>query len=214
MSSESAPTVRTTLTIVAVLWIIAILVLIYIYYAKNFTLYMDTVPPKIVSTSTPATPVAPRTFSILSSAFENGGSIPSQFTCDEKQMSPPLSIDGVPAGTQSMVLIMEDRDIPKNLKADGTFLHWVVMNIPPATREIGIAEEIGVLGASGNGVSGYMGPCAPKQYQPTEHRYYFDLYALDTTLSLPEGARVADVRAAMEGHVIEQATMMGRYERR
>ena len=126
----------------------------------------------------------------------------------------PRSRKGLAAGTQSMTLIMEDRDIPKNLKADGTFLHWVVMNIPVETREIRRGEVVGVSGASGNGVSGYMGPCPPKQYEPTEHRYYFDLYALDTTLSLPEGAKVADVRAAIEGHVIAHATMMGRYERK
>ncbi len=210
MSSSGGPTVRTTLMIIGVLWVIAILVLLYIYYTRNFVQYMDTVPPQAVSTSTPTD----RPFSVQSSAFQNGDAIPSQYTCDEKQMSPPLSIDGVPKGTQSMTLIMEDRDIPKNLKADGTFLHWVVMNIPPTTREIATGEVVGVSGASGNGVSGYMGPCPPKQYEPTEHRYYFDLYALDTTLNLPEGARVSDVRAAIEGHVIGHATMMGRYERK
>ncbi len=200
--------VRRTLYIIGILWAIALFVLLYIYYTRNFVQYTDTVPPVAV---TPATEQAP--FALSSSAFELGGKIPPMYTCDEKQVSPPLRIEGVPEGTQSMVLIMEDRDIPKNLKKDGTFLHWVVMNIPPSQREIGQGEVVGVSGASGNGVSGYMGPCPPPQYEPTEHRYYFDLYALDTTLSLPEGVLVSEVRSAIEGHVLGIASYYGRYER-
>ncbi len=201
--------VRRTLYIIAILWVLALLVLLYVYYSRNFVQYLETVPKDTVAATTSSVP-----FAMRSSAFENGGSIPAMYTCDEKQVSPPLSIEGVPEGTQSLVLIMEDRDIPKNLKKDGTFLHWVVMNIPPSQREIGPGEVMGVSGASGNGVAGYMGPCPPPQYEPTEHRYYFDLYALDTTLDLPEGVLVADVRAAMEGRVVAQTSYYGRYERR
>lgn len=201
--------VRRTFYIIGVLWIIALLVLLYVYYSRNFTQYIDTVPAEIVATSAKSVD-----FALSSSAFGNGEVIPAQFTCDEKQMSPPLSIVGAPAGTKSLVLIMEDRDIPKNLKADGTFLHWVVINIPAGTTEIAQSEVVGISGASGNGVAGYMGPCPPPQYEPREHRYYFDLYALDTTLDVPEGIQVADVREAMRGHVIAQTSYFGRYERR
>ncbi len=200
--------VRRTLYIIGILWAIALLVLLYIYYTRNFVQYVDTVPTGVVASSTERAP-----FALRSSAFEDGGKIPSVYTCDEKQLSPPLSVSGVPAGAQSLVLIMEDRDIPKNLKKDGTFLHWVLINIPPTTTEIGPGEVVGVSGASGNGVAGYMGPCPPPQYEPTEHRYYFDLYALDTELPLAEGAPVAAVRSALEGHVIGQASYYGRYER-
>lgn len=199
---------RRTLYIIGILWVIALLVLLYIYYARNFVQYVDTVPAAPVATQDERT-----AFAIRSSAFEEGGKIPSMYTCDEKQVSPPLTISGVPEGAQSLVLIMEDRDIPKHLKKDGTFLHWVLMNIPPAHTEIAAGDVVGVSGASGNGVAGYMGPCPPPQYEPTEHRYYFDLYALNTTLTLPEGAPVAEVREAMEGRVVGQASYYGRYER-
>lgn len=204
--SEGGPTVRTTLTVIGVLWIISVLVLIYVYYARNFTQYVET-----ASESAPAT--VPGDFVLSSPAFDNGEAIPSIYTCDAKQTSPPLTIEHVPEGTQSMLLIMEDRDIPENLKADGTFLHWVVFNISPDFESAGPGEVFGTQGAVGNGAAGYMGPCPPRQYEPTEHRYYFDLYALDTTLELAEGASVHDVRAAMDTHVISHAEYMGRYDR-
>ena len=98
-------------------------------------------------------------------------------------------------------------------KKDGTFLHWSVFNIPAETAEIGTGEIVGIEGASGNGVAGYMGPCPPSEYEPKEHRYYLDVYALDSALDVQEGAPVADIRAALEGHVLAHSTLMGRYER-
>ena len=108
---------------------------------------------------------------------------------------------------------MEDRDVPKNLKPDGVFLHWSVFNIPESTKEIGIGELVGVQGATGNGVAGYVGPCPPPQYEPAEHRYYIDAFALDTTLGLSEGASIDSIRTAMDGHILTHATLIGRYER-
>jgi len=153
-------------------------------------------------------------FALSSSAFENNGLIPSQFTCDEKQISPPLTISDAPAGTRSFVLTIEDRDVPKSLKPDGTFLHWAVFNIPPSTSEIGIGEVVGTQAASGNGVAGYVGPCPPPNYEPAEHRYYFDLYALDTTLNLSERADISALKNTMDGHVLAHTTLVGRYARR
>jgi hypothetical protein len=129
-------------------------------------------------------------------------------------MSPPLTIVGVPEGTESLALIMEDRDIPKNLKSDGTFLHWVVYDIAPQTREVATGQVFGTEGVNGVGTQGYMGPCPPRQYDPTEHRYYFALYALDRELGQESGFDKEALLSAMTGHIIEQTELMGRYERR
>jgi Raf kinase inhibitor-like YbhB/YbcL family protein len=175
------------------------------YFSGHFTLFLNSV-------KNPDTGKA-RSFVLASSAFENGESIPAEYTCDAKQISPPLTINDTPAGTKSFVLVMEDRDVPKNLKPDGVFLHWLVFDIPADTKDIGTAEIVGVQGQSGNGVAGYVGPCPPSQYNPPEHRYYFDLYALDTTLGLSEGATMETVRAAMQNRMIAHTTLMGRYLR-
>jgi len=155
--------------------------------------------------------------SLTSSAFENNGSIPSQFTCDAENVSPPLSILGVPEGTKSLALIMDDPDVPKQLRPDGVFDHWTLFNIspPPAggTTEIMQGESAGTAGANGAGKNEYAGPCPPREYEPSEHRYFFRLYALDTGLDLPEGASKAEILKAMEGHVIAQAELMGKYKR-
>ena len=217
MSEGGSSNVRKTVAIIAILWLVVMLVVIFIYYALNFTQYMDTVRDEQTALSSAP---APRNFMLMSSEFGEGESIPSKYTCDQPaqagdtQISPPLSIDGVPTETKSLVLIMEDRDLPKNLVRDGIFLHWVLFNIPPQTSEIAAGASVGIAGTSGNGVAGYMGPCPPPQYEPREHTYHFDLYALDASLDLPEGARVEDVRASMEGRVIQQTTLTGTYQRR
>lgn len=151
--------------------------------------------------------------SLTSPAFQNAASIPSQFTCDAENVSPPLQISGVPEGAKSLVLIMDDPDVPKQLKPDGVFDHWTLFNIPPDTREIAQAGGAGTAGANGAGKSQYTGPCPPREYEPSEHRYYFKLYALDSMLSVPAGASKADVVSAMEGHIIAQAELMGKYKR-
>jgi Raf kinase inhibitor-like YbhB/YbcL family protein len=153
-------------------------------------------------------------FALSSSAFKSGASIPSTYTCDEQQVSPPLTISGAPAGTKSYVLIVEDPDVPKKIKPDGVFLHWVVFNIPGYTTDIVEGHAIGVAGANGTGKPGYVGPCPPKEYQPTEHRYIFTLYALDTELSLPAGASKAAVMKAMQGHMLAQTDLIGLYQKK
>lgn len=152
--------------------------------------------------------------SFTSPAFENGASIPSKYTCDgERELNPPLVIRGIPGGTQSLVLLMEDPDIPKKTKPDDMFDHWVLFNIPPVLPGIPEGGSVGVPGLNSRGNHGYTGPCPPKEFEPSEHRYFFRLYALDTELSLPYGASKTDVLKAMQGHMLEEAELMGRYKR-
>ena len=147
---------------------------------------------------------------LTSTAFENGGKIPSKYTCDGPNTNPPLAIAGVPSGAKSLALIMDDPDVPKNLRKDGMWDHWVVFNIPPELREIKEAEEPkGVHGIGTSQNLKYNGPCPPDR----EHRYYFKLYALDTKLDLAQKATKTQVEEAMEGHVLEKTELMGRYER-
>lgn len=151
---------------------------------------------------------------LTSSAFENGASIPSRFTCDGVQVSPPLSISGVPEDAKSLVLIMDDPDVPKALKPDGIFDHWVLFNIPPETREIPEGGFVGVSGANSAGRNTYTGPCPPPQYEPSQHRYFFKLYALDAELLLSAGASKAEVESAMQGHIMAHTELMGVYKRK
>jgi len=148
---------------------------------------------------------------LTSSAFENEGKIPSKYTCDGANISPPLSISDVPAQAQSLVLIAEDPDVPKKIRQDGMWDHWVVFNMPPDIKEIDEGKEPpGTPGKGTNGDTGYFGPCPPDR----EHRYFFRLYALDTKLELAEGSDKAAVQNAMEDHIIDKNDLMGRYERK
>lgn len=147
---------------------------------------------------------------LISTAFENGGKIPPKHTCDSEGISPPLAFADVPEGAKSLVLLMDDPDVPKNLRPDGMWDHWVVFNIPPDTRHVAEGREPpGTPGKGTGGNLGYYGPCPPDR----EHRYFFRLYALDTMLDLSEGADKKSVEAALQGHVLQQAPLMGRYER-
>ncbi|MEK7479819.1 MAG: YbhB/YbcL family Raf kinase inhibitor-like protein [Patescibacteria group bacterium] len=154
------------------------------------------------------------TLTLNTSAFENGQAIPSEYTCDGDNVSPLLAIAGVPEGAKSLALIMDDPDVPTQLKPDGVFDHWTLFNIAPETREIPENGSAGTVGANGSGQSAYTGPCPPAQYEPSEHRYFFRLYALDAELDIPAGASKKDVLAAMEGHIIDRAELMGRYKRK
>ena len=142
---------------------------------------------------------------ITSSAFQQGGNIPSKFTCDGGA-SPPLQITGIPSGTRTLVLIADDPDAP-----GGLFTHWLIWNIPPQTSSIteGSAPK-GVHGTNDFGKSGYGPPCPPSG----THRYYFRVFALDRELALPAGAKRGQLDGAMKGHVVAQGELMGRYSRR
>ena len=143
---------------------------------------------------------------ITSSAFQEGGNIPSKFTCDGSDTSPPLQITGVPSEAKSLALITDDPDAPS-----GLFTHWLVWNIPPQTNSIaeGSAPK-GMDGTNDFGKSGYRGPCPP----PGTHRYSFKIFALDRELDLSSAAKRSQVDAAMKGHVIAQGELIGRYVRK
>ena len=145
---------------------------------------------------------------VTSSAFGEGAMIPKKYTCDAQNVSPQIAWSGVPAGTKSIAMICDDPDAPA-----GDWVHWVVYNMPASTMEL--AEGVQSLPAgSKRGTndfrkSGYGGPCPPSGV----HRYYFKIFALDTALSLGEGATKAQLLKAMEGHILAQGALMGRYKR-
>jgi len=143
---------------------------------------------------------------ITSSAFEQNQSIPSKYTCDGENINPPLSVSGVPENAQSLALIFDDPDAPA-----GTWIHWVVWNIDPKTAEIpeNSAPAEATEGTTSFGKPGYGGPCPPSG----EHRYFFKLYALDTKLDLDLSAGADRLEAAMKGHVLAEAELMGVYSR-
>jgi len=142
---------------------------------------------------------------ITSTAFAPNGAIPSKYTCDGQGVTPPLAFSSVPAKTQSLVLIVDDPDVPKSLMPSGVFDHWLVWDLPADSK--GFAEGAGKGGINGMGQAGYIGPCPPDR----EHRYFFKLYALDTRLTGAKIANKADLEGAMKGHIIEQAELIGRY---
>jgi Raf kinase inhibitor-like YbhB/YbcL family protein len=143
---------------------------------------------------------------IVSPAFSKGGNIPSRFTCDGGNTSPPLQISGVPAEAKTLVLIVDDPDAP-----GGLFTHWLVWNIAPQINSIAEgAPPKGAHGTNDFGKSGYGGPCPPSG----AHRYYFRIFALDRELDLRSGAKRHQLEAAMKGHVVAQGELMGRYSRK
>ena len=150
------------------------------------------------------------TMQLTSSEFEHQGNIPSKYTCDGANINPPLTITNIPENTKSLVLLMDDPDVPKNIREDGMWDHWVVFNIPPTTKTIFEGQEPpGIQGLNTGGVNGYGGPCPPDR----EHRYFFKLYALDIELDLSLSATKTEVEQAMQGHVLEKTELVGRYKR-
>jgi Raf kinase inhibitor-like YbhB/YbcL family protein len=148
---------------------------------------------------------------LTSSAFSEGGKIPSVYTCEGKGINPPLDIADVPAEAKSLVLIMDDPDVPASVRADRMYDHWVVFNIPSETRHIKEhATPPGVQGRNTSGKNVYIGPCPPDR----EHRYFFKLYALNKLLSLKEGSSKKEVEEAMRGHILKETHLMGRYEKK
>ncbi len=148
---------------------------------------------------------------ITSTAFANEAMIPSKYTCDGEDISPPLKWESAPEGVRSFALISDDPDAPV-----GTWVHWVIFNIPADVNELqeSFSSEAELdngtkQGKSDFGRIGYGGPCPPGG----THRYFFKLYALDTVLDLQSGITKADLLNAMEGHILEEAQLMGKYTR-
>ena len=148
---------------------------------------------------------------ITSPSFKHGEFIPRKYTCDGNDVSPPLNWDHVPDGTKSFALISDDPDCPT-----GTWVHWVFYNIPADFRSLqeGIPKDRQFKDGSMQGTTdfrrpGYGGPCPPGG----THRYFFKLYALDTLLKLNPGSTKSDVVKAMQGHILGQCELMGKYRR-
>jgi Raf kinase inhibitor-like YbhB/YbcL family protein len=151
------------------------------------------------------------TFDLTSTAFTHKGAIPSLYSCKDKDVSPPLSWSGAPAGVKSYALIVDDPDAPA-----GTWIHWVYFNIPgeKSSLEQGLTREKEFADGSRNGenswgVLGYDGPCPPSG----THRYFFKLYALDTVLPLEPGATKPEVLKAIQGHTLAMAELMGTFQK-
>lgn len=148
-----------------------------------------------------------QSLTLTSSAFSSGNTIPLEFTCKGDGNCPPLEINGVPKETETLALLFEDPDVPKDLMPEGVYDHWVLFNIDPSTTEISADEvPLGALqGANTRGAAEYAPPCPPD----SEHRYTFYLFALDTWLDLEKGATKEEVLAALNGCVIDSAQLMG-----
>jgi Raf kinase inhibitor-like YbhB/YbcL family protein len=146
---------------------------------------------------------------LTSSVFSNGGDIPTKYTCEGNDISPPLAITSPHPDTISMTLIVDDPDA-----TIGVWDHWVVYNINPATREIPEAANMAGIGTEGKTSWGkthnyYGGPCPPFG----KHHYRFKLYALNKKLDLPAGADKASVEKAMSGHILDQTMLVGLYQK-
>ncbi len=144
---------------------------------------------------------------ISSPAFENNGYMPAKYTCDGDDSNPPLSFGNIPRHARSLVLIVDDPDAP-----NGIWVHWVLWNIAPPAQELkaNAVPKGAVQGLNDFKQNKYRGPCPPSG----THRYFFKLYALDTTLDLPPNAKKADVERAMSGHIISRSRIIGLYKRK
>jgi Raf kinase inhibitor-like YbhB/YbcL family protein len=144
---------------------------------------------------------------ISSPVFENNRFMPAKYSCDGMDVNPPLLIENVPTNTKSLALVVDDPDAPA-----GTWVHWVLWNINPDTKEI---KENSIPSGAKQGLNdfrqhNYRGPCPPSG----THRYFFKLYAIDTVLNLNPDSTKADLESAMKGHIIEQAQIIGLYRRK
>jgi hypothetical protein len=153
-------------------------------------------------------------FTITSTAFQNEGTIPRQYTCDGKDVSPPLAWTDAPKGTVAYALIVDDPDAPR-----GTWVHWVLYDVPPNVSRLpenvpksGELKDMpgAIQGRNDFKRGGYGGPCPPPG---SAHRYYFKLYALASTTGLAPGASKQDVERAIGGHIVATAQLMGTYAR-
>jgi Raf kinase inhibitor-like YbhB/YbcL family protein len=151
---------------------------------------------------------------ITSPAFAEGDTIPVKFTCDGSDVSPELTWSAPPEGTKSLALICDDPDAPR-----GTWVHWVLFNIPPIVVGLSEAAEISqtdstkgaIEGVTDFGNNSYGGPCPPRG---PAHRYFFKIYALDQALDLTRQAKKADIEKAMKGHILGMGQLMGKYQRK
>ncbi len=153
-------------------------------------------------------------FKLVSTAFVEGGSIPTKYTCEGPDASPPLAWSDAPAGTRSFAIIVDDPDAPDPAAPKMTYVHWVAYNVPATVTQLAEGAGKGAMPAgSQEGLndwkkSGFGGPCPPIG----RHRYFFKLYALDTTLDLSRPTK-PDLEKAMDGHVLGKTELMGTYQK-
>lgn len=148
---------------------------------------------------------------LRSSAFENDGLIPSKYTCDGENISPNLNWDNLPSGTKTLAIILNDLDAPS-----GDFVHWIIYNIPSNVKNLqenlrttfNTPDEVRI-GTNSFGRIGYGGPCPPSG----THHYHFNIYALNTILHLDVGATKKELMTAMNGHIISEGLLIGKYTR-
>ena len=150
---------------------------------------------------------------ITSTAFETNATIPAHYTCEGRNVSPPLAWSGVPAGARSFVLIVDDPDAPDPAAPRMTWVHWVLYNLPATAGSLPEATAT-LPGEAGSGVNdakrpGYTGPCPPIG----RHRYFFKLYALDTVLPDLGSPTKAQLEDAMRGHIVGQTELLGTYQK-
>ena len=145
---------------------------------------------------------------LISPAFSHNEAIPAQYTCDGANISPALAWSGAPTGTNSFALIVDDPDAPAKV-----WVHWILFNMPDTVNALTENTDIGpfIQGATDfDGKQGYGGPCPPSG----THHYHFTLYALDTLFDLPAGTSKKELLKAMHGHILEQATLIGTYQKK
>ena len=169
------------------------------------------------ATSTAITDTGSETMAlkVTSSGFQPNGSIPSQYTCEGKDISPPLAWSGAGGNTKSFALIVDDTDAPDPAKPQRVYVHWVVYNLPASAT--GLAENASKTGLPKGAVQGkndwgkaeYGGPCPPIG----RHRYFFKLYALDTALTGLSSPTKTDLERAMKGHVVDSGELVGTYQK-
>lgn len=151
---------------------------------------------------------SPRTLQVSSPAYAEGEAVPRTFTCQGGDVSPPLRFGGLPEGTRSVAVVFDDPDAP-----GATWVHWVFWNWPSGRADLAEGEDVRAAGArlgeNSWGNNEYGGPCPPRG----THRYVFTVHALDAPLDLPEGASVAQLEKAMQGHVLAWGTLTGTYTR-
>ena len=166
---------------------------------------VDTQQEEIIGKGTPIIQNKVKNMKLTSPAFEHNQAIPSEYTCDGLDISPELNIEGIPDNTKSLFLINDDPDAPV-----GTWDHWIVFNIPPSTSKINKGQEPSGLGGKNSwDKTGYGGPCPPSG----THRYFFKVYALDSELDIELGSNKDAIEAAMKGHILEKAELIGTYKR-
>jgi Raf kinase inhibitor-like YbhB/YbcL family protein len=153
----------------------------------------------------PATDLA-ESITVSSSAFEPDGPIPTHYTCDGHDISPPLAWDGVPADAEAVALVVDDPNAP-----GGTYVHWIVLDVAPTTTSVdeGAVPHGGVQAANSNGDAAYAGPCPPSG----THHYRFTVYALDQPTRLADGAGTAEALAAIDEHAVARGRLTGTYSR-